>query len=270
MKALNKSHLYVLIICFISFSNFSFGFLDVRDGIPQKLKIEIKDINNKTDKAKKQMFNILLGFKKNIVKIDLYDTSNLKNLKNEYNKNFYVLDSFIKKYPNTKSALTAKLLIGTYSLLSNYYSLNDNKINKIYLNCGNLIFDEIIEEFPESWQAQIALLIKLVPIMDNTKKTINLNEMQIEELISKANFIDNCNDSEFKMYKYLICNGDEDIYLSPISPLVYMRIADYYISICKFDKELTIYKRLIKLFPESEYILDIKNRIKRNNNKLRD
>ncbi|MFA5779394.1 MAG: hypothetical protein WC947_04595 [Elusimicrobiota bacterium] len=109
------------------------------------------------------------------------------------------LNFFIDKYPNTSSALTAKVRIGMLFLEHND-AKNREKSNIL----SRKIFEGIIKTNPSTWQAILSKWYISIVMM---------NEWKIDNKINKINTVNLTTEQEQKLLSYLIKNKEQLLYL---------------------------------------------------------
>ena len=149
------------------------------------------------------------GMEKHSINIDSLYVENIENL-----------IKLIQEYPNSKTALTAKLTLGLLVFQISY-------IPEVLDVAGNL-FDEIITEFPNTWQGKYALWGKAeyLASMEKYNESIIQINTHLEEIIS----LDNIQDSDFTWVRQNILENEKDKLDAFIRELLifnYCRLEEY-------------------------------------------
>ncbi len=156
------------------------------------------------------------------------------------------LVKLIQEYPDSKTALTAKLRLSYLVFLISY----DIRV----LNVAGKLFDEIIAEFPDAWQGKFALLGKatyLQAISKYTKSTVLIN-VHSQKIIS----LDNVQDPEFYWFKQkvLFTVSEED----KIDPVMRYTLIINYCVLEDFENAQKECEYILQNHPNVYYIDDVK------------
>ena len=110
------------------------------------------------------------------------------------------LVKLIQEYPDSKTALTAKLRLAWLVFEISYHP--------IVLDVAGRLFDEISTEFPDIWQGKFALLGKAIYLRTIDKYTEAIT--QINTHFKEIRSLDNVQDSEFHWFKQKVLYASEE------------------------------------------------------------
>ena len=126
--------------------------------------------------------------------------------------------SLIQEYPNSKCALTAKLRLALIPFVM-------PQIPEI-MDVGKNLLDEIIAEFPDTWQGKYALVAKAeyLCFLGQCRESIDMIKINFQEIVS----LDDDKNSDFHWYKQKVDKGvGIDIYMRKVLIINYCRLEEY-------------------------------------------
>lgn len=154
------------------------------------------------------------------------------------------LKSFITIFPNTTSALTAKLIIGI---------INSHRWYLAKYNFANEIFNEIISQHPSSWQAYASkYLLAFTNIQEN-----KWNE-SIDALLNAIPDLEKLRTITNPEYLWLNTELNEGKF-ADLLPLAHYDLAMCYLKLSQIDKAKVEYQKIISDFPGFPYMHHVKS-----------
>ncbi len=144
-----------------------------------------------------------------------YSDVNIDSLYIEVVRELVIL---IQEYPNSKYALTSKLRLALLPFVISH--------NSEVMDVGGKLLDEIIAEFPDTWQGKYALVAKAeyLCFLGQCRASIDMIKINFQEIVS----LDDDKDSDFHWYKQKVDKGvGIDIYMRKVLIINYCRLEDY-------------------------------------------
>ena len=180
------------------------------------------------------------------------------NLK-DYENSSYYLNEFIKKYPNDKNIIEAKL-----SLADSYYG------NKDFISSSN-IYNEILNEISHSKKADYILYQYAQALYNSGKSEQAVKEfknLQIRypnsKYADKSLYVIGWISFQKNNYEDAIENYNIVLQKYPstsLAAIVYYSIGDAYFNLAQYDSAIAAYQKVMIKFPRSQSVFDAVNGI---------
>lgn len=262
VKTIKKYVLFSFIISFFLI-NASYSFLGIKEKgkLKNKFELNLKQIIE-YDKTNNEFLLIMNDLKKEIV---TYNFDNNDQIKNYYKKVFDKLSNFIKKYPDSKSSLTAKLLIGVFTIKASTEEVCFPEMKSDYLFHGIKVCKELYDKNSNCWQKIFAgfsaydLFFKSPSSLETIKKQIVI----CQQFLSLIKIKDFSNDPEFKIFRYFLSDANPNIYKEPFEISLYSELGYLFEKVGNRPKAIEYFSKCLEFSETSYNCIGIKSKLKR-------
>lgn len=170
----------------------------------------------------------------------LYEETKKALKSDSFNNDLYFkLNSFIKKYKDTSSCLSALIIISSMCFL--------DETGNIYYNSGKKILENIIEKYPDTIQGKISVISNamLNSRLKNYNDAIQMLEKNYEVILS----IETDKYLSYFLDEAPVFDSEKNV---KIPAEYYFALAYSYIDLNETQKATETLKKIIKLYPNSK------------------